>query len=150
MYNTLIRVLIGGVILFCKFCGKEIEEGAKFCPSCGKNLESKIERKEISNTMKEIISDTSETIQTTNIFCIVSTIVTIISLFVNPYGIVGFGALLFSIVGYRGANLKNEKGSKIAIMCICGASIISLIALVQLCENGYNQSVINSWLDYYL
>lgn len=25
--------------MFCKFCGKEIEDGAKFCPSCGKNLE---------------------------------------------------------------------------------------------------------------
>ena len=21
--------------MFCKFCGKEIEEGAKFCPACG-------------------------------------------------------------------------------------------------------------------
>ena len=25
--------------MFCKFCGKELEEKSKFCSSCGKNLE---------------------------------------------------------------------------------------------------------------
>lgn len=24
--------------MFCKFCGKQIEDNSKFCPECGKNL----------------------------------------------------------------------------------------------------------------
>ncbi len=28
--------LIGGIVMFCIFCGKEIDDNAKFCPNCGK------------------------------------------------------------------------------------------------------------------
>ena len=29
-------VFLGGIFMFCRHCGKEIQEGTKFCPYCGK------------------------------------------------------------------------------------------------------------------
>lgn len=33
--------------MFCKKCGKEIEEGVKFCPSCGESVEETIVKAEV-------------------------------------------------------------------------------------------------------
>ena len=32
-------VFLGGIFMFCRHCGKEIQEGTKFCPYCGKMQE---------------------------------------------------------------------------------------------------------------
>ena len=33
--------------MYCKYCGSEIEEGAKFCPACGKPVDEKEEKEKI-------------------------------------------------------------------------------------------------------
>ena len=41
----------------CKFCGAEVEEGAKFCPNCGKNLEEASEKKKCPQCGAELEKD---------------------------------------------------------------------------------------------
>ena len=36
--------------MYCKFCGKELEENSKFCNYCGKQLESKADPNTVKNT----------------------------------------------------------------------------------------------------
>ena len=44
--------------MFCKNCGKEIEEGAKFCPNCGTALENKISESSESKKSAEVAEKT--------------------------------------------------------------------------------------------
>ena len=39
--------------MFCKNCGKEIEEGAKFCPACGQQLDGEIQPQKVVIVKKE-------------------------------------------------------------------------------------------------
>ncbi len=36
----------------CRFCGAEVEEGAKFCQKCGKNLEEVSDKKIARNAVR--------------------------------------------------------------------------------------------------
>ena len=36
--------------MYCKFCGKELEENSKFCNYCGKQLENKTDTNTVKNT----------------------------------------------------------------------------------------------------
>lgn len=39
--------------MFCKNCGKEIEDGVKFCPECGQQLDGEVRTKQVVIVKKE-------------------------------------------------------------------------------------------------
>ena len=41
----------------CRFCGAEVEEGAKFCQKCGKNLEEVSDKKNCPKCGSELEKD---------------------------------------------------------------------------------------------
>ncbi|MBO5908718.1 MAG: zinc ribbon domain-containing protein, partial [Clostridia bacterium] len=51
--------------MFCKNCGKEFPEGAKFCDACGAKLEENTEVTEqaVTEELKETVADTPEAIE---------------------------------------------------------------------------------------
>lgn len=114
--------------MFCKECGKEINEKAFVCPYCG----CKIERQ------KEI--EKSETNNNINVLCLVGFILSIISWFLALYGTVAIAGLVLCIIGIvkcpKNKLVKVNKGLGIAGIAIAAVSLIYtvyvLIALMLL------------------
>ena len=156
--------------MFCKNCGKEIEDGAKFCPECGTAVEAgaqaaasaespkpTVEKAEHTNTnsdspgkntangndtVKETLESVSTNIERTNPLCIAGLVLTVIMLFSNYYGIVGFAALILSFLGYRAAKTHGQKGTLLAIVCMAVAGITSLIFVIRLIEYQQYESAV--------
>ena len=156
--------------MFCKNCGKEIEDGAKFCPACGTAVEAgaqatasaespkpTAENAEHTNTnsdapgkntangndtVKETLESVSTNIERTNPLCIAGLVLTVIMLFSNYYGIVGFAALILSFLGYRAAKMHGQKGTLLAIVCMAVAGITSLIFVIRLIEYQQYESAV--------
>ena len=83
--------------MFCKTCGKEINDNAVICPSCGcavQPVEQKVEQN-----------------KKPNILCIVGFVLSIVSVFLALYGTVAIVGLILSIVGIVQAK-KNEQSMK--------------------------------------
>lgn len=155
--------------MFCKNCGKEIEDDAKFCPECGtaqsaakvaknKRADSDSPEKDdaarvqgASNGQAESHSKqggafidevSNENFKNTNSLCIAGLILTILTLFVNTYGLVGFAALILSFLGYKAAKKNGQKGTMIAIVCMAVAGITTLIFVIRLIEYQRYESAV--------
>lgn len=113
--------------MFCKNCGKEIEEDVKFCPECGTNQsksgslniqedkefdtngsEKPLNDANSAQTNKENIEDkqddtikrASDEIGKINPLCITSLVLTVLMFFFR-YTVICYAALLFAILGFR-------------------------------------------------
>lgn len=156
--------------MFCKNCGKEIEDDAKFCSACGTAVEAgaqtsasaesskpTAEKAENANTdsdspgkntangnetVKETLDSMSSNIERTNPLCIAGLVLTVIMFFSNYYGIVGFAALILSFLGYRAARTHGQKGTLLAIVCMAVAGITSLIFVIRLIEYQQYESAV--------
>ena len=105
--------------MFCKICGKEINDQAVICPHCGcQTKESAIE----NSDAKKI-----------NALCIVGFVLSIVSLLISLVGIVAIAGLVLSIIGVNQAIKNNQKlkGLGIAGICVSAASLLyTLIVLI--------------------
>ena len=114
--------------MFCSKCGNQIAEGAAFCAKCGAAQQS------TSVLVENTPYQKTEEI-TTNTMAIIGFVVSLISLLINFWGIVGIAATVLSVLGYIGCKQKNQKGKGLALAgIIIGASsviwgTISLIVL---------------------
>lgn len=113
--------------MFCKNCGKEIDEDARFCPECGtaqrktesfktqeddvsdtKDTEEPAKVENSTQTNKENTADkhddtikrASDEIGKINPLCITSLVLTVLMFFFR-YIIICYAALLFAILGFR-------------------------------------------------
>ena len=125
--------------MFCKNCGKQIEDGVKFCPECGTANEpagasAKQGGSDAGGSVNKKTDPVSDTVEKTNPLCIAGLVLTILTLFVNTYGLVGFAAIIISFFGYKEAKKNGQKGTMLAIVCMAVAGIISLILIVCLVE----------------
>ena len=90
----------------------------------------------------------------TNPLCIAGLVLTILMFFFNYCGLVGFAAIILSLLGYKAAKKNGQKGTMMAIVCMAVAGIISLIFIIRLIEyNRYESAVyggingVLEWLD---
>lgn len=116
--------------MYCKNCGKEIDDGVKFCPECGTKLfsddsiENKIDKLESKGPEKQL-----------NTMCLAGVIVSGVSLFLNFYGTVGLAGLIISYMGYKAVKTSGEKGRELSIigMVIGGITVVlGIISLIYL------------------
>ncbi len=145
--------------MFCKNCGKEIEDDVKFCPACGTSVEAGAQASDsdspgknaANDSVKETIDFVSSGIENTNPLCIVGLVLTFLMFFFNYYCIVGFAAFVFSLLGYRAAKNNGQKGAVLAIVCMVVSGTASLIFVGYLIEyKRYESAVyggINGILD---
>ena len=103
--------------MFCKNCGKEINDNANFCPSCGEKVDMSI--------YKNIIEDVDESKM--NPFCMAGIILAILMFFFNYQGLVGYAAIIVSIIGFWQAKEKKQKGLILAIVAMVISGVFSLI-----------------------
>lgn len=128
--------------MFCKNCGKEIEDGVNFCPECGTsqsifmaNKPTDTETNKVSNPVGKI-----------NSLCIAGLIVTILSFCFDYYGVACYTALVLSILGYFQAKKNNQKGTTIAIVCMAVAGVCSLINIIQIVNYAQYKSATYGFL----
>ena len=149
--------------MFCKNCGKEIDEDARFCPECGtaqrktesfktqeddvsdtKDTEEPAKVENSTQTNKENTADkqddtikrASDEIGKINPLCITSLVLTVLMFFFR-YTIICYAALLFAILGFRAVKKNGERGLMLAIVCMAVSGVISLITIMEIVE--YNR-----------
>lgn len=117
--------------MFCMNCGKEIPDSTAFCIHCGA-AQSGGAAHPAPATLRQ------EAPAANNTMAIIGFVVSIISLLINFWGIVGIAATVLSVLGLMGCKQKNQKGKGLAIagIVIGGISIIwgaiSLLALASM------------------
>jgi len=156
--------------MFCKNCGKEIEEDVKFCPECGTNQsksgslniqedkefdtngsEKPLNDANSAQTNKENIEDKQDDsiklaideIGKTNTLCVASLVLVILMFFFNYYGVVSYVALILAILGFRAVKRNGERGLMISVVCIAVSGVESLITIMQIVE--YNRYMAASY-----
>lgn len=113
--------------IYCKTCGKEVNDQAVICPHCGCQLVAIVEPEKTEPAKKKI-----------NVLCIVGFVLFFVSLLLALYGTVAIAGLVLSIIGLVQANKNGErlKGLGIAGICVAAGSLIytvyTLIALATL------------------
>ena len=114
--------------MFCKNCGKEINDDAKFCPECGARLLEYANIESKSNPESE---------RHFNAMCLAGIIVSGISVFFNFYGLLGIAGLILSYMGYKAVKRSAEKGKELAIVGMVIGTVTTIIGLVSLIYLSY-------------
>lgn len=105
----------GEMEMFCKTCGKEVNDNAVICPNCGCSLKNESVYAEVKNDVKKI-----------NVMCLVGFILSMASLLIALYGIVAIAGLVLSIVGVVQTNRTGERLKGLGIAGI----IVAIVSLV--------------------
>ena len=117
--------------MFCKVCGKEVNDKAIICPACGCKIS---ESEEILATATTADKGKKKI----NVCCLVGFILALASFFLALYGIVAIAGLVLSIIGLVQCSKGNYslKGLGIAgvIVAACGIiyAVYSIIAAAYL------------------
>ncbi|MCH5282509.1 MAG: zinc-ribbon domain-containing protein [Treponema sp.] len=157
--------------MFCKYCGNEITDDSVFCAKCGKKVKDENtnsdsigentanednansdsdscakdtanEKDAVDETGDASIDEVVKSIEDTNPLCIAGLVLTILMFFFNYCGLVGFAAIILSLLGYKAAKKNGQKGTMMAIVCMAVAGITSLIFIIRLIEyNRYESAV---------
>ena len=98
--------------MFCKTCGKEVNDQAVICPHCGCAI------KEVSAPAPVKAS------KNLNVLGLVGFILALVSLLIALFGSIATAGLICSIIGLVQANKKNQgKGLAIAGICVAAGSL---------------------------
>ena len=106
--------------MFCKICGKEINDQAVICPYCGCQVNGSV----------AVAKDDNRKV---NVLCIVGFVLSLASLLIGLFGLVAIAGLVLSIVGVNQASKNNQKlkGLGIAGICVSAGSLLyTLIVLI--------------------
>lgn len=124
--------------MFCKHCGKEIDDNAVICPYCG------VETDKLNERVMSDKTTNAENGEKHNIFAIVGFILAAVSIalvFVNTisYFIVFAAGLALSVVGLVSCKKYKPygKGLSIAGICICGAGLVFWIIMIAVVASLY-------------
>lgn len=115
--------------MFCKVCGKEVDNDSQFCPFCGADLRSEIE--EVENAEQEPVKSSKGP---WNAFALVGFILGIVS-FVGSFVIIGMEiaipGIIFSALGKKSEDenkkAKASKGLKLSIAALIIGIVMSII-----------------------
>lgn len=100
--------------MYCSNCGKEIQENIAFCPECGAQQHPA----NGANTSNVTISQQQITTVPYNSMSIIGIVISVISLFLNFWGLVGIAGTIISVIGLDQCGKKNENGKALAIIGI--------------------------------
>ncbi|MXS27909.1 zinc-ribbon domain-containing protein [Enterococcus faecalis] len=120
--------------MYCRNCGSQMEESAKFCPSCGTSQENKelyTERicPKIEKSLSEVKTQITKGKQSGNLYKIAGWVSVAISLLFIP---VLFGAIGV-IMGYLSREHDEKHGTILMIAGVAGGILGTLLGL----SSGY-------------
>ena len=102
-------------LIECKECGKEVSSKATTCPNCGNPINNK-------GANKDAVQ------QKTNGFAITGFVIGLVSMLIDPVGIFGTLAVVFSSIGLGKIKNNGQKGKGLAVTGL----ILGIVALVWL------------------
>ena len=102
-------------LIECKECGKEVSSKATTCPNCGNPINTKGSKENGGE-------------QKTNGFAITGFVIGLVSMLIDPVGIFGTMAVVFSSIGLGKIKNNGQKGKGLAITGL----ILGIVALVWL------------------
>ena len=123
--------------MYCKKCGKMVEDGSAFCPYCGADLrEQQVEAKEVDEFVAEPVAENEDN-GPWKVFALVGFILGIVSLagslFMAGLG-TGVPGIVFSILGKKSNNPdkqeKAAKGLKLSIWGLIISTVVYIILIV--------------------
>ncbi len=106
--------------MYCKSCGKTIEDSAKFCVHCGAAQTEKEEKSLVQKLGKM------------NNLALIGFAISIFSLFIDWYFLISGLGLALSIAGYMQIEKNKESGKRFAFNGIVYGGISFLISIVYL------------------
>lgn len=115
--------------MYCRKCGKKIEERSKFCPFCGTSQERNVtsDAKLVDKGIKETVEDaknlSDQKNQTNQVYLVVGWVCMVVSLLFIP---VLFGAIAV-IMGYLYRDQDEKMGTILIIAGVAGGILGVLI-----------------------
>ena len=141
--------------MYCKKCGKEVEEGSAFCPYCGADL-----RDQEAEVIDADDASVSEDNGPWKVFALIGFILGIISLAGSILFIgltTGVPGIVFSILGKKSSNpTRKSQAAKGLKMSIWGlilsvvVYIVFIVVLVILVENGTIDPEVLEYFDIHI
>ena len=108
--------------MFCKTCGKEINDNAVICPYCGCAVSGEIKEKTIENSQDKKGK--------ANVMSIIGFVLSLVSLLLSLFGAVAIAGLVLSIIGLVQCNQNGERLKGLAIAGI-------VVSICSLCYTVY-------------
>ena len=143
--------------MFCKYCGKQLDDDARFCPSCGK---AQIEVSEqptdaamgqnagaAQEAVADILDDIPNKLEKLNPLCVAGLVLTILAFFIDYYCVVKLLAFILSFNGLRQIRKNKQKGVALAISCMAVTGILGLINIARIIEYARYESAAYGALD---
>lgn len=96
--------------MYCKNCGKMIDEKTDYCPHCGVAQKDESSQSIPPRAIGEKSSD--------NTLAVLGFVISLISLILNFFGLVGIAAVIISVLGLIKVETYNGKGKSMAIIGI--------------------------------
>lgn len=141
--------------MYCTNCGKEIPNGAAFCPECGEAQNAPLPKQEFAQedpqgythvqNPKEVntyVLENQVKSLGNNTMCMVGLIVSIISLLLNPFALVGIAAIIISVVGLVQISKNPENGKAKGVIGIVLGAFSTIYFIIQIMS-------IASYVSYY-
>ena len=128
--------------MYCKYCGKEIEEDIKFCPYCGKNLQEKQPEEapaaavpQTSSTPAQVEEKKPPKVWTVfsrigrilGIVCFATSFVPFLNYSSLMLGIVG---IVFSCLARKAQNEEADKNSRTGLKFSIAAVVVSFVMII--------------------
>lgn len=114
--------------MYCKQCGKVIDENLKYCPFCGAEQSEQIKQTFVSPSYSTPVPKKSKP----NTNAIVGFVIALISLFLNFAGLVGIAAVIVSVIGLIKVDDCNGNGKSMSIVGIVIGAVSILYGLISL------------------
>ena len=124
--------------MFCKKCGKEIDDGVKFCPYCGTNMEAEIQPSAPTETpaaTTEVTEDKPPKVWTVfslvgkilGIVCLCASLIPYVNWFSFGFGIAG---IVFSCLGRKAKTEATDRNCSIGLKLSIAAVVISFVMII--------------------
>ena len=142
-------VEMGRNVVFCRYCGAEVESDALFCTSCGKRIaaaadspanaadgaqegrqDSRFESARGESASHSSVNAPKEEKEGVSPLCIAGCVLAGLAFFIDYFGIVALAAFFVSLVGYRKAKKAGQEGAILAIISM-------IISAVRVCGHFF-------------
>jgi hypothetical protein len=114
-------------VAFCSKCGTQVDEGSTFCQNCGAPVAGNEAQVQAATAPPPAPAAQPATAGKTNVMAIVSLIASIVSLFLNPVGIISLLGIIFGAIA--NGQIKRNPGTKGGVLAIVGI-IIGVLSLI--------------------
>jgi len=115
--------------MFCKFCGKPNEDGAKYCSSCGNDMEAEVAQNPVTEEQPAPVTETpvAATRKKTSGLAVASFVLSLVGLLVAAI-ICGTLGIIFASMAFKAIREQNLGGKGLAtaglVISICDIVLV--------------------------